>query len=58
MNKLDLMKNLAGVGYAAPTVEVCFVKAEAGFFVSQNPELTYGEAGAAGAIGNGGEYEL
>ena len=25
MNKLDLMKNLAGVGYAAPTVEVCFV---------------------------------
>ena len=34
MNKLDLMKNLAGVGYAAPTVEVCFVKAEAGFIAS------------------------
>lgn len=58
MNKLDLMKNLAGGGYAAPTVEVCFVKAEAGFFVSQNPDLTYGEAGAAGAIENGNSYEL
>ena len=58
MNKLDLMKNLAGGSYAAPTVEVCFVKAEAGFFVSQNDALNYGEAGAAGAIENGNSYEL
>ena len=34
MNRLDLMKNLVGGGYAAPTVEVCFVKAEAGFIAS------------------------
>ena len=39
-------------------VEVCSVKAEKGFFVSQNPDLTYGNEGAAGAIGDGGSYEL
>ena len=58
MNRLDILKNLAVRGYVAPTVEVCFVKAEAGFFVSQNDALNYGEAGAAGTIGNGSEYEL
>ena len=39
-------------------LEVCSVKAERGFFVSQNPDLTYGDAGNAGAIENGGSYEL
>ena len=44
--------------YTAPEVNVCSVKVEAGFFVSQNPDLTYGDAGAAGAIENGNSYEL
>ena len=44
--------------YTTPMVEVCSVKAERGFFVSQNPGLNYGEAGNAGAIENGGSYEL
>lgn len=44
--------------YTAPMLEVCSVKAERGFFVSQNPDLTYGDAGNAGAIENGGSYEL
>ncbi len=39
-------------------MELCSVKVEKGFFVSQNPDLTYGEEGAAGAIGNGNSYEL
>ena len=44
--------------YTTPEVNVCSVKVEAGFFVSQNPDLTYGDAGAAGAIENGNSYEL
>lgn len=49
---------LRGGEYAAPTVESYSVKAEAGFFVSQNPDLNYGDAGAAGTIGEGNSYEL
>lgn len=45
-------------GYVTPEMEVCSVKAEQGFFVSQNPDLTYGDAGNAGAIGDGNSYEL
>ena len=45
--------------YMAPTAEVCSVNVEKGFFVSQNTDLTYGDAGAAGGtIENGGSYEL
>ena len=44
--------------YTTPEVDVCSVNVEAGFFVSQNPDLTYGDAGAAGAIENGNSYEL
>ena len=45
--------------YSAPTMEVCSVKVENGFFVSQNTDLNYGDAGAAGGtLGNGGTYEL
>ena len=39
-------------------MELCSVKVEKGFFVSQNTDLTYGDAGAAGTIENGGSYEL
>ena len=52
------MKRTTILEYATPAVEVLSVKAEKGFFVSQNTDLTYGEAGAAGAIENGGSYEL
>ena len=44
--------------YSAPTMEVCSVKVEKGFFVSQNTDLNYGDAGSAGTIVNGGSYEL
>ena len=44
--------------YATPTMEVCSVNVEKGFFVSQNTDLTYGEGGSAGTIENGGSYEL
>jgi len=47
-----------GGGHVTPEMEVCSVKAEQGFFVSQNPDLTYGGAGEAGAIGDGNSYEL
>ncbi len=49
---------LRGGEYSAPEVDVCSVKVEAGFFVSQNPDLTYGSEGAAGTIENGNSYEL
>ena len=54
------MKHIYDVkgAYAAPELDVCSVKAEMGFFVSQNIDLTYGEAGAAGAIENGNSYEF
>ena len=52
------MKRTTMKEYLTPEVEVCSVKAEMGFFVSQNPDLTYGEEGAAGAIVNGNSYEL
>ncbi len=51
-------KNNLRVSYITPEVDVCSVMVESGFFVSQNPELTYGEEGAAGAIVNGNSYEL
>ena len=51
-------KILRGGGYTAPEMEVLSVEAEKGFFVSQNPGLNYGDAGAAGAIENGNSYEL
>ena len=55
---IKVMKRTTIMEYATPTMEVCSVKAEKGFFVSQNIDLTYGEAGAAGAIENGNSYEL
>ncbi|MBR4969709.1 MAG: hypothetical protein IKY57_06105 [Alistipes sp.] len=45
--------------YTAPEMEVFSVKVEKGFFVSQNTDLNYGGAGAAGGtLENGGSYEL
>jgi hypothetical protein len=44
--------------YTTPKMELCSVKVEKGFFVSSNTDLTYGEGGAAGAIGDGNSYEL
>ncbi|MBR6655131.1 MAG: hypothetical protein IKL20_00810 [Alistipes sp.] len=52
------MKRTTVAEYITPSVEVLSVKVEAGFFVSQNPDLTYGGAGEAGAIGDGNSYEL
>lgn len=52
------MKRTTILEYATPSVEVCSVEAEKGFFVSQNPGWNYGEAGNAGTIENGGSYEL
>ena len=52
------MKRTFMMEYSAPMVEVCSVKAEKGFFVSQNTDLSYGDAGSAGTIENGGSYEL
>ena len=52
------MKRTTMMEYTTPMVEVCSVKAEMGFFVSQNPDLMYGSEGAAGAIEDGGSYEL
>lgn len=52
------MKRTTILEYTTPKMELCSVKVEKGFFVSQNTDLTYGDAGAAGAIENGGSYEL
>ena len=52
------MKRTTIAEYSTPNVEVLSVEVEKGFFVSQNPDLTYGDAGAAGAIGDGNSYEL
>ena len=52
------MKRTTIMEYTTPAMEVLSVKAEQGFFVSQNTDLNYGDAGAAGAIENGGSYEL
>jgi hypothetical protein len=52
------MKRTTIKEYTTPEVELCSVEVEKGFFVSSNPDLTYGEAGEAGAIENGGSYEL
>ena len=52
------MKRTTMMEYTTPMVEVCSVKAEKGFFVSQNIDLTYGDAGAAGTIEDGNSYEL
>ena len=52
------MKRTTIAEYSTPNVEVLSVEVEKGFFVSQNPELTYGNAGAAGTIENGDSYEL
>ena len=58
MKRLDFSKSFMGGGYTTPSVEVCDIVAEKGFVVSQNPDLTYGGAGEAGAIGDGNSYEL
>ena len=55
---IKVMKRTTMKEYTTPTAEVCSVKVEKGFFVSQNPDLTYGDEGAAGAIVNGNSYEL
>ena len=52
------MKRTTMKEYLTPMVEVCSVKVEKGFFVSQNTDLNYGDAGSAGTIVNGGSYEL
>ena len=52
------MKRTTILEYTTPKMELCSVKVEKGFFVSQNTDLTYGDAGSAGAIENGGSYEL
>ena len=52
------MKRTTMKEYTTPTAEVCSVKVEKGFFVSQNTDLNYGGAGAAGTLENGGSYEL
>ena len=56
------MKNttlfFVGKSYSAPTIDTYSVKAEKGFFVSQNPGLSYGSEGAAGSLENGNSYEL
>ena len=52
------MKHTTMKEYKTPTAEVCSVKVEQGFFVSQNADLNYGGAGSAGTIENGGSYEL
>ena len=52
------MKRTTMKEYTTPSMEVLSVKAEKGFFVSQNTDLTYGDAGAAGTIENGNSYEL
>ena len=45
--------------YTAPAVQFFSVNVEEGFFVSQNPDLTYGDEGAAGGkIEDGNSYEL
>ena len=55
---IKVMKRTTMKEYTTPTAEVCSVKVEKGFFVSQNTDLTYGGAGSAGTIENGGSYEL
>jgi hypothetical protein len=53
------MKRTTIKEYTTPKMEVCSVAAEKGFFVSQNTDLNYGGAGAAGGtLENGGSYEL
>lgn len=44
--------------YLAPDMAICEVAVENGFLVSQNPDWTYGDEGAAGDIGDGGSYDL
>lgn len=44
--------------YAAPEIHAYSVEVESGFVVSQNPGLSYGDAGNAGTIENGNSYEL
>ena len=44
--------------YSSPKIMTCSVEIEKGFLVSQNPDLNYGDAGAAGTIENGNSYEL
>ena len=55
---IKVMKRTFVKEYTTPTAEVCSVKVEKGFFVSQNTDLNYGSAGSAGTIENGGSYEL
>ena len=52
------MKRTTMMEYTTPKMEVCSVNVEKGFFVSQNTDLNYGDAGSAGTIVNGGSYEL
>ena len=52
------MKRTTMKEYTTPAMEVLSVEVEKGFFVSQNIDLTYGDAGAAGTIENGDSYEL
>ena len=50
---------LRGRDYTAPAVQVFSVNVEEGFFVSQNPNLQYGDEGAAGGtIEEGNTYYL
>ena len=58
-SRMKKLTNLLGGGsYTTPDIEIHSVTAEQGFFVSNNPDLDYGGAGAAGEIGDGGNYEL
>ncbi len=52
------MKRTTMKEYLTPEMEILSVNAEQGFFVSQNTDLNYGGAGAAGTLENGGSYEL
>lgn len=52
------MKRTTIMEYTTPKMELCSVEVEKGFFVSSNPDFTYGGAGEAGAIGDGNSYEL
>lgn len=51
------MKRLTFKEYATPSVEVLSIMVEKGFIVS-NPDLTYGDQGAAGTITEGDSYDL
>ncbi len=53
-----MIKSKKMKSYSPPQIITCSVEIEKGFLVSQNPDLDYGNAGAAGTIENGNSYEL